>query len=559
MLKKFDISRKKKINIEDTFFCNLLKNILLLFFFCAFCGLTNAQKKEYWLIDKETNAKKIVSDSAKAVKFLDSLAENSYFFTELKNVKKIENRTEIYYDKGPNFNKANVKFSDSLVNDLKFQKSEIYTKNLDSLKKNINKKYRDKGFAFNRVKTKFQKMENGIPSVKISVVTASQRNIDGIVFKGYTRLPKQFVKNLNKQYLGKNYDDKNLVSMNQSLQNHQFVSLEKPPQTLFTKDSTQVFLFTQKRKTNTFDGMIGFGNDKTEKFTVNGTLNVQMKNMFNSFESIGVYWQRNPDKGQTFDMQTDIPYTFGSNVGLNVNVNIFRQDSTFANVKFLPAVYYHLSPRQKLGLKGTFESSAILDSLYTSGRDYSKKGIGLYYQYIAGSDIPLFINKSNIRVEADFLKTTYDDTQEKIDQIRYFLFAEHNFNLSGNHFLNIKGESALLSSKNELSTNELFRFGGWNSMRGFNEQSLISDFYAFAGAEYRYLVNDQAFFDLFAQYGQMSNKALGVSPKLYSVGVGFNFFLPVGLMSFQISNGNEFGNPFKFNEIKIHWGILSRF
>jgi hypothetical protein len=191
------------------------------------------------------------------------------------------------------------------------------------------------------------------------------------------------------------------------------------------------------------------------KFTVNGTLNVQMKNMFNSFESIGIYWQRNPDKGQTFDLQTDIPYTFGSNVGLNVNVNIFRQDSTFANVKFLPAIYY-ISPKQKLGLKGTFESSAILDSLYTSGRDYSKKGIGVYYQYQEGSDIPLFINKSNIRLEADFLKTTYDDTQEKFDQIRYFIFAEHNFNLSGNHFLNIKGESALLSSKNELSTNELF-------------------------------------------------------------------------------------------------------
>ena len=534
-------------------------NYLFICVFSFFCVFSNAQKKEYWLIDKETNGKKIVSDSAKAVKFLDSLTENSYFFTELKDVKKIENRTEIYYDKGPNFNRARVTFSDSLVSDLKLQKNDLYTKNLDSLKKNINQKYRNKGFAFNRVKTKFQKMENGIPAVKISVVTSSQRKIDAIVYKGYTRLPKQFVKALNKEYLGKNYDDKNLVTMNQTLQNHQFITLEKPPQTLFTQDSTQVFLFMQKKKTNTFDGMIGFGNDKSEKFTVNGTLNVQLKNMFNSFESIGVYWQRNPDKGQTFDMQTDIPYTFGSNVGLNVNVNIFRQDSTFANVKLLPAIYYHLSPRQKLGLKGTFESSAILDSLYTGGRDYSKKGIGFWYQYQEGSDIPLFINKSNIRIEADFLKTKYDATQEQYDQIRYFLFAEHNFNLSGNHFLNIKAESALLSAKNDLSSNELFRFGGWNSMRGFNEQSLISDFYAFAGAEYRYLVNDQAFFDLFAQYGQMSNKALGISPKLYSLGLGFNFFLPIGLMSFQISNGNQFGNPFKFNEIKIHWGILSRF
>ena len=534
-------------------------NYLFICVFSFFCVFSNAQKKEYWLIDKETNGKKIVSDSAKAVKFLDSLTENSYFFTELKDVKKIENRTEIYYDKGPNFNRARVTFSDSLVSDLKLQKNDLYTKNLDSLKKNINQKYRNKGFAFNRVKTKFQKMENGFPAVKISVVTSSQRKIDAIVYKGYTRLPKQFVKALNKEYLGKNYDDKNLVTMNQTLQNHQFITLEKPPQTLFTQDSTQVFLFMQKKKTNTFDGMIGFGNDKSEKFTVNGTLNVQLKNMFNSFESIGVYWQRNPDKGQTFDMQTDIPYTFGSNVGLNVNVNIFRQDSTFANVKLLPAIYYHLSPRQKLGLKGTFESSAILDSLYTGGRDYSTQGIGLWYQYQEGSDIPLFINKSNIRIEADFLKTKYDATQEQYDQIRYFLFAEHNFNLSGNHFLNIKAESALLSAKNDLSSNELFRFGGWNSMRGFNEQSLISDFYAFAGAEYRYLVNDQAFFDLFAQYGQMSNKALGISPKLYSLGLGFNFFLPIGLMSFQISNGNQFGNPFKFNEIKIHWGILSRF
>lgn len=532
---------------------------LFAFMFCLFCVFVNAQKKEYWLIDKETNAKKIVSDSAKAVKLLDSLAENNYYFTKIISVEKENQTTKIVFDKGTNFNQANVRFSDSLVSDLKFPKSEIFIKNLDSLKKNINQKYRDKGFAFNRVKTKFRKMENGIPSVEISVILAAKRKIDTLVFKGYDRLPKQFVKNLNKEFVGKNYDDKNLISLNQSLQNHPFVALEKPPQTLFTKDSTQVFLFTQKRKTNSFDGMLGFGNDKTEKFTVNGTLNVMLKNMFNSFESIGIYWQRNPDKGQTFDLQTDIPYTFGSKIGLNVNVNIFRQDSTYANVRFLPAVYYHLSPRQKLGIKGTFESSVILDSLYTGGKDYSKKGLGFYYQYQETGDVALFLYKSNLRAEADFLKTTYDKTQEKYNQIRYFLSAENNFNLSGNHYLNLKGESALLSAKNELSANELFRFGGWNSMRGFNEQSLVSDFYAFAGAEYRYLVNDQAFFDIFAQYGQMSNKSLGITPKLYSVGFGFNFFLPVGLMSFQISNGNQFGDPFRFNETKIHWGILSRF
>lgn len=518
----------------------------------------NAQKHEYWLIDKDSREKRIVQDSAMAVKFLDSLSQSSYFYTSLKSVNKLNDHTEITYDKGPNFNQAQVRFSDSLVKDLGLPK-ESFIKNLDSLRQKINQKYRDKGFAFNRVKTKFVKMKDNVPEVNISVVPASQRKINGFVLKGYNNVPAKFVKNLEKAYLGKTYDDKNLVAINSSLIGHPFITLENPPQTLFTKDSTQIYLFMQKRKTNTFDGMVGFGNDKTKKFTVNGTLNVALKNMFNSFESISIYWQRNPDKGQTFDLQGDVPYTFNSNVGVNINVNIYRQDSTFANVKFRPSLYYHLSEKQKIGLRGTFETSAVLDSLYTQAVDFRKQGVGLWYQYNRGSDIALFLYKTNIRVEADFLKTTYDKTNESVNQLKYFVSGEHNFHIHGNHYLNIRGESALLSTKRKLAINELFRFGGWNSFRGFNELSLISDFYVYGGAEYRYLVNDQAFFDIFAQYGQMSNKSLNVTPSLYSLGLGFNFFLPIGLMSFQISNGNQFGNAFKFNDTKIHWGIVSRF
>ncbi|SKB83858.1 hypothetical protein SAMN05660477_01447 [Soonwooa buanensis] len=517
-----------------------------------------AQQRDFWLIDKDTQTKNIVKDSAAAVKFLDSLAQTSYFFAKLHSVENKDQHTEIYYDKGPNFNQAQVKFSDSLQKEFNYPK-EIYVKNLDSLKLKINQKYRDKGFAFNRVKTKFVEIKNDKPTIEISVVPAQQRRINSFVVRGYERVPKRFVKNLEKAYLGKVYDDKNLVAINKDLQGHTFVSLEKPPQTLFTKDSTQIYLFLQKKRVNNFDGMLGFGNDKTEKFTFNGTINIALRNMFNGFESISLYWQRNPDKGQTFDLQTDIPYTFKSNVGVNVGVNIYRQDSTFATVKFRPALYLHLSQNQKIGLRGTFESSAVLDSLYTQAQDFTKKGVGIWYQYQSGSEIPLFIYNTNIRAEVDFIKSNYDKTNLSVNQLRYFVSGEHNFHLKGNHYLNLRGESALLSAKNDLSVNELFRFGGWNSMRGFNELSLVSDFYAFGGAEYRYLVNDQAFFDVFAQYGTMSNKSLNASPSLYSLGLGFNFFLPVGLMSFQISNGNQFGNPFKFSETKIHWGIVSRF
>jgi len=550
---------KQNITVIVAFIINIakLKSAVVFLIFLT-SVLFQAQEREFWLIDTETQQKKIVKDSVSAVKFLDSLSKNHFIFTELKNVKKVGLRTEIYYDKGQNFNEAFVQLSDSLSSELKIEK-QFYTKNLDSLKKEINKKYIDQGFAFSRIQSKYLGKQNGKQKVELTVVKDQKRLIDGFVIKGYEKVPSRFVKNIEKEFRGKKYDEKNLLAINRSLQNHTFVSLERPPQTLFTRDSTNIYLFLQKKKVNSFDGIVGFGNDKSEKFTFNGTLNLNFKNIFNGFESISLFWQRNPDRGQTFDLQTDIPYLFKSNVGVNMNLNIYRQDSTYANVKILPAVYYHLNNRQKIGLRGTFETSTVMDSLYIQGKDYSKKGIGIWYDYTEPTEIELFLYKTRIRAEADLLSTHYSKEEITAGQTRYFLLAERNFYLGGRHYLNIKGESALLNSENELSTNELLRFGGWNSMRGFNEESLFADFYYYGKAEYRYLVSNQAFFDTFLQYGELSSKALGLRPKLYSFGLGFNFFLPIGLMSFQISNGSEFGNEIRFSDTKIHWGILTRF
>ena len=531
---------------------------IVFIYICLFCNYTHAQQKEYVLIDVDTKKQYIKKDSVEAVQFLDSLVQSNYFFTKLHQVEKNGNKTEIYFNKGNNFNEAYIKISDSISLELKTER-EFYTKNLDSIKNQINKKYIEKGFSFSRLKTKYVGLKNQIPIVELSVNKNQKRKINSFVIRGYERIPKRFIKNLEKEYRDKSYNEKNLLSINSSLQSHPFVTLERPPQTLFTKDSTHIYLFLQKKNVNSFDGILGFGNDKTEKFTFNGSLHLNFQNIFNSFENISLFWQRNPDKGQTFDLKTDIPYLLNSNVGTNINLNIYRQDSTFANVKILPAVYYNLSNRQKIGLRGTFETSTVLDSLYVQGKDYSKKGIGVWYDYTEPTEVELFLHRMKIRAEADLISTNYSKEDITASQMRYFIMAERNFSLSGNHWLNLKGESALLNSKNEFTANELLRFGGWNSMRGFNENALFADFYYYGNAEYRYLAGNQAFFDFFIQYGQLNSKALNLKPKLYSFGLGFNFFLPIGLMSFQVSNGNEFGNQIKFNDTKIHWGILTRF
>ncbi|WP_226063846.1 hypothetical protein [Kaistella polysaccharea] len=532
--------------------------IILHFIFFFSCIILHAQAKEYWLIDVQNEKKIMVKDSAEAAKFLDSLTQNNFYFTTIKKVNKEDDITKIYFDKGKNYNEAFVTLSDEIAKDFKFER-RFFTKNLDSLKKEISNYYRKQGFVFNRVQSNFKGMKVDHPIVELSILKNAQRKIDGILLKGYENVPSRFIKNLEKEYRGKTYEENTISNLNNSLQNHPFFILEKPPQTLFTKDSTQIYLFLQKKKSNTFDGVIGFGNDKSEKFTFNGSLNLNFRNMFNGFETINIFWQRNPDKGQTFDLQTDIPYLFKSNIGADFKVNIFRQDSTYANVKLNPAFYLHLRNNQKIGVRGTFETSTIIDSTYVQGRDYNKKGIGMWYNFTEPTNIELFLYKTRLRFEADYFTANYAEDDVLSSQTHFFFSGERNFQLSGNHYLNIAAETALLTSKNTFAVNELLRFGGWNSFRGFNEKSLFADMYYFGTGEYRYLVGNQAFFDVFAQYGQFRNSNLSVKPKIYSFGLGFNFFLPIGLMSFQISNGNEFGNPIKLGDTKIHWGILSRF
>ena len=206
-------------------------------------------------------------------------------------------------------------------------------------------------------------------------------------------------------------------------------------------------------------GIIGFGNDKTEKFTFNGSLNLAFRNMFNGFEDISLYWQRNPDRGQTFDLKTRIPYLFTTNIGLDAQLNIYKQDSTFATVKAQPSLFYNLSERQKIGLRASFEVSTVLDSLYTSAKDFSRSGIGLWYEYQQPTEVELFLYSSKIRAEGDYLKTLYPKDGSAA-LLRYTLYAEKNFHLSGRHYLNLKGESAMLSTPLPLSVNELLRTSG---------------------------------------------------------------------------------------------------
>ena len=69
----------------------------------------------------------------------------------------------------------------------------------------------------------------------------------------------------------------------------------KFPEILFEQDSTTVYLYLQKTKTNKFDGLIGFNTNDQGKLKFNGYIDLYLNNLLNKGESLSINWKSNSE------------------------------------------------------------------------------------------------------------------------------------------------------------------------------------------------------------------------------------------------------------------------
>ena len=103
----------------------------------------------------------------------------------------------------------------------------------------------------------------------------SKREITKVVAKGYENFPKKFVKNLLGLKSGSELKIDEIRNQMNLINRTKFARSIKDPEILFTEDSTDVFLYLEKVKKNTFDGFIGFNtNEENGKLEIHKRLRV---------------------------------------------------------------------------------------------------------------------------------------------------------------------------------------------------------------------------------------------------------------------------------------------
>ena len=316
----------------------------------------------------------------------------------------------------------------------------------------------------------------------------------------------------------------------------------------------------EKLKSNTFDGFLGFGtNEQTKKINLNGYLNLKLTNNLNYGESFSLFYKSNQSEQKMFETNLTLPYILKTPVGMDLHLYIFKQDSTFTTVNQAAKLHYQINTINKVftGIKST-ESNNLLTPNNTSNIvNYKTNYVTVGYQLIKAQH---FNRLFPINASA-FVETGFGKRKTLNAQVKQTLFTVDGFkiiNLNLKHSLYLRLNATDLISQTYFE-NEYSRFGGINSMRGFEENSLLATSYALFNTEYRFQISNSIYIHSIFDLAFLDNRITNTNEKLYAYGFGFGILTKTGLFKLNYANGKSENQPFKFSNSKIHISLTADF
>ena len=405
--------------------------------------------------------------------------------------------------------------------------------------------------------SKQQKFKNALYS-ELQLKLNSKRSITDLVIIGYDQFPVGIKKAITKKAKKATFNQDNLRQVNDEFDKLQFVNQLKYPEILFTTDSTKIYVYLEKSKPNKFDGFIGFSNDKESKLVFNGYLDLQLQNIFNSGEKFNLYWKNDGSKQTSFNLGTELPYLFKSPIGVKANLRIFKQDSTFQNTisDLNLGYYFSYNTKAYLGYQKT-NSADIQNTNSISINNFTNTFLTSSLEHTTFStDNFIFPEKTKVNLKLGTGNRTIETNKTKQTFVQ--LEMSHHLELNSKNSIFIKNQSYYLQSDSYV-INELYRFGGINSIRGFNENSLQANAFTGIMAEFRYLVASNLYIHSITDYGYFQDKTANIEGKLLGLGFGFGLFTKNGLVNLIYANGSTSDQTIKLSNSIVHISFKTNF
>ena len=426
----------------------------------------------------------------------------------------------------------------------------IRFKQIESVTKEITEILSEDGYPFGKVGfINYELVNPTTIKLEMEIQYGSKRNIDKVIVKGYENFPKNFIKNIFKPGKSNSLDVDKALSLANKIDKTGFARNIKDPEILFTKDSSSLYLYIDKIRRNIFDGFLSFDTDENSgRINIEGYAKINLINTFNGGEKINFDFRSQKNQDRSLNSDVYIPYVFGSPLNLKYGLNLIQKDSSYtSNENLIDIDMIFGNIRSGLGLQTNKSTS---EEAIENVENFKSKLINVFSEYIILDNSDQLIPEL-FKISLRYGSGLKEQSGEKTNFSKYSVELHRKFNLSSKFKLQSSITRRKINSKN-LVNNELLRFGGYNSIRGYDENSIFTDGYTLLKTSLNYYLNDTIYIYTIFDLANYSNEILDLDEDIYSGGLGFSSRTENGIISISYSKGNRWGNSFNLKNAKIN-------
>jgi outer membrane protein assembly factor BamA len=566
-----------------------MKLLFLLFFifFLNFFFFGQSIQVHYTLLNN-TSLKKnkdFKPFEIKKIEELSSILENNknqwlekgYYLTSFKPLYVSSTEIEVHVEIGSHFPNVAIVINDSIKSQLRSFGIENISKNALKTSPSLFNLFIDKtlkafannGYPFAQVFfTKQEIIEQQI-QIQMNISSGKFYRFSDIIVKGDSSISKSTVQNLLGIKINDIYSEEKLSSIDRILQQTNFINVLKKSELLFTENGVELYVYLENQKMSSMNGAVGLQpNPQAQRIGLTGDVQIKLLNVFKKAELIDVNWRSIEPQTQALQAKLNYPFLFKSPFGVDLKFNLYKRDSTFLDLKSFIGIQY--SFKNNVQLKGFYQinSSEILSktpnssSLFSYLAPIKLNSYGLSLQYKRINYLPnpskgfsLYIETSignrTIKKENTALEKSY--VYKSIFQyVSYLPITKRNIIKVGVNFESYTSPT--------IFQNERYRFGGLNSLRGFNEEELFASTKLISSLEYRFLLDKNSNAFIFYDQGIYEDNTLTYKiDNPFGVGAGISFGSRIGIFSISYALGKQENNPFEFRNGKIHFGYITYF
>ena len=468
------------------------------------------------------------------------------------------------------------------------KKQRVSAIELSTLMEAILEKYVNNGYPFASISLDSIELNDR----EVSAAIVSERNklvrFDSILLNEGIQLSPKYISNFLGIKKGALFDQSKVDAIPAKIRALPFAR-QGEMTVNFKGNKAIIFLELIPEKKSRFDLLIGILPSNDNKVRITGDVNASLYNILGQGEYFGFHYKSLQEQQQELELKIDYPYLLNIPFGINSLFELFRNGDISRDIKFNLGMNYKYSNNINLGIFWDHQSSRLLsvdsDKLINSRKlpknlDVRLNGIGISLNY-SKLDYPfnpssgIFVSlegsggqKSvlpNIEIQAikndlvdftDSYDTINDGYQFSIkSHIDYYIPLGQLFTLK------LSNQSAIKLSEHELYQNELFRIGGSQLLRGFNEESLFSRTHAVFSSELRLIIARNSYFFVFADYAFIESRIEEQFfwDRPYGFGTGLSFDTGAGILLVSAAVGSQMNSPPDFSSSKIHVGYISLF